>query len=439
MAETTDIKLQEYQADFLMADCRFPALISAWGTGKSMCGILKGMKLSEEYPGNRGVIFRREFTDLANSTMKDFTLYTGIPVSEYKKKVELPNKSEIIFLHMKELDVLKNMNIGWFLLEQAEELESPEQFDYLDGRLRLKAAGIRQGMVIANTTDKTHWLYQYWVENARNDDRFKYWQATSFDNEENLPADTIASWKLLKERNPAVYRRFVMNEWGVSADEFVLIPYEILQLLRPLEIEYPFTRRIVSVDPSQGGDECVIYAMENYRIIDKLILQGVEFRDTMKVAGHVAVFAKKNIIEHIAIDSIGIGAGIADRLRELGFQVFYVQSADRSGIAQYSNKRAEMYAYVSDMVREKRIPYPADEEAAKQLASVHYKVLGSNGQIALEKKDEVKKRIGRSPDRGDCYVYGIYHTQFCPDASIRKRDYNRRHREEEMAGSFMSS
>lgn len=436
--EKMRVVLKKYQDDFLFSDCRFPALFSAWGTGKSMCGILKGMELSERFPRNRGVIFRREFTDLANSTMKDFELYTGIPVSEYKKKVQLPNKSEILFLHAKELDVLKNMNIGWFLLEQAEELESPEQFDYLDGRLRLKGAELRQGMVIANTTDKTHWLYQYWVDNARKDGRFRYWEANSFENASNLPADTIASWKLLETRNPAVYRRFVMNEWGVSADEFILIPYDILQLLKGVrDIHYPFRRRIISVDPSQGGDECVIYAMSNYQIFDKQVLQGVEFRDTMKVAGYVAVMSAKHGIDHIAVDCIGIGAGIADRLREMGKEIFYVQSAAKSDTHLYSNKRAEMYGYVSEMVRDKRIPYPEDEEAAKQVSSVHYKVTGSNGAIQLEKKDDVKKRIGRSPDRGDCYVYGVYHTQFCPDVSVKKTDYQRRR--EEPVGSFMSA
>ena len=38
--------------------------------------------------------------------------------------------------------------------------------------------------------------------------------------------------------------------------------------------------------------------------------------------------------------------------------------------------------------------------------------MNSNGQIRLEGKDETKKRLGRSPDRADSFVYGIWATRF---------------------------
>lgn len=42
-----------------------------------------------------------------------------------------------------------------------------------------------------------------------------------------------------------------------------------------------------------------------------------------------------------------------------------------------------------------------------QLSSVKFKYTG-NGKIQVEGKDDIKKRIGRSPDRGDAFVMGLY-------------------------------
>ena len=65
-------KLIKPQADFIRSEARYPAYVGGWGTGKSTALIAKGVLLSEKYPGNLGVIFRKEFTDLRDSTIKDF-------------------------------------------------------------------------------------------------------------------------------------------------------------------------------------------------------------------------------------------------------------------------------------------------------------------------------------------------------------------------------
>ena len=56
-------KLEKFQMDFVTSRARFPAFVAAWGTGKSMCGILKAMDLSIRYPNNLGLIVRKNFTD----------------------------------------------------------------------------------------------------------------------------------------------------------------------------------------------------------------------------------------------------------------------------------------------------------------------------------------------------------------------------------------
>ena len=155
-----------------------------------------------------------------------------------------------------------------------------------------------------------------------------------------------------------------------------------------------------------GGDECVIKVFENTREIYQKILHE---RDTMKIVGEISVIAGKYGMKTLAVDVIGIGQGVADRAREIGLSVIPIQSAEKpNNEEKFNNRRSEMWWYCMEAVRDQRVAYPDDPETRRQLASVKYKIVNSNGKIALEAKDLVRKRIGCSPDRADTWVYGIW-------------------------------
>ena len=100
---------KEFQAKFLFSQDRYPAMVSAWGTGKTMFGILRGVLLSKYTPNNLGLIVRKEFTDLRDSTMKDFERYTGQKIGS-DKNIKIWD-SEIMFRHGAELDILKKSTV----------------------------------------------------------------------------------------------------------------------------------------------------------------------------------------------------------------------------------------------------------------------------------------------------------------------------------------
>jgi hypothetical protein len=129
----------------------------------------------------------------------------------------------------------------------------------------------------------------------------------------------------------------------------------------------------------------------------------------MKIVGELMILSNKYQISDFAIDTIGIGKGIADRLNEMGKHVSFVNSAERADAPdRFYNRRTEMWWYLLERILSKEIDYPQDEELRRQITALRYKVVNSNGQIRLEAKDELKKRIGRSPDRADAFVYGIW-------------------------------
>lgn len=362
------------------------------------------MRLSEQFPNNLGVIFRKEFTDLRDSTLKDFETYTGMRVDS-NRTARLPNGSEIMFRHMEEMANIQNMNLGWFGIEQAEELESDDQFFKLHGRLRREGSS-RQGFIIANTNGH-NWIYRLWKINKDRD--YPLFEANIEDARAYLPADTLASWEKLKEAKPKIYNRFVMNSWEESDTTDVIIdPADVMAATkRDLNVRPP-VRRIVSCDVARyGDDKTVAYAIENGKAIAKAEW---EKKSTMETVGLLTIFAKRHgDIQSFAIDEIGVGSGVVDRLRELNHDVIAVNASEKAAGSGFYNRRAEIYQKGADMFHDGLVQLlPDDNDLIEQLSWAKYREIKSNGVFQVEAKEDIKKRYGRSPDNADAFLNGLW-------------------------------
>lgn len=209
LIQKIEFGLKSVQFDFVTSQAKFPGFIGAWATGKSLSAILRALIFSQETPKNLGLICRKEYTDLRDSTIKDFEQYTGLKVNEQTKEVKLQNGSTIMFRHAEELDTLKNINLGFFFLEQAEELLTSDQFFYLCGRLRREAKR-RSGWITANANGH-NWIWQTWL--SRKDPEFEAYESTTYENADVLPKDFIDSLSKLPER---IHRQYVLNDHSIA-------------------------------------------------------------------------------------------------------------------------------------------------------------------------------------------------------------------------------
>lgn len=394
------------QDAFMFSEAKFPAYVASWGTGKSFAAIQRGLLLSDESPDNLGVIFRREFTDLRDSTLKDFELYTGLKVGS-DRSVTLANGSTILFRHLEEMHgTMQNMNLGWFWIEQAEELETDTQFFVLHGRLRRNVKR-RSGFITANTNGR-NWIYKLWKAQRGADPEYPLFEATSLDAKDYLPADTLAEWMKLKDKAPKLFARFVMNSWDESDTTDIIIQPEWVReaYKRELNVTYPI-RKIASIDVARyGDDKTVIYGIENNVQIGK---DSWEKKSTMETVGRAVIFAKKHGIEAFAVDEIGVGSGVADRLSELGYQVVFVNAAEKAAGSGYYNRRAEIYQTGADLFQEGQVQLdPTDHDLIEQLSWAKYKTIKSNGVYQVEPKDDIKERYKRSPDDADAFLNGLW-------------------------------
>lgn len=159
----------------------------------------------------------------------------------------------------------------------------------------------------------------------------------------------------------------------------------------------------VDVARSTDKDESVIASRMDKRIRLEDVLR---VRDTMPIAGRVAQIASGyRGLGHrvrIVVDTIGIGAGVADRLREMGLEVEDFNAAARAiDPDRYPNRRSEAWYTAGELLKE--IDLDTDDMLAADLTAPKGNV-ASSGKLVVEGKDETRKRLGRSPDRADAVL-----------------------------------
>lgn len=116
------------------------------------------------------------------------------------------------------------------------------------------------------------------------------------------------------------------------------------------------------------------------------------------------------------IDTIGEGAGVYSRLVEQETENVHSckfseaakngagkELKDHTGQYSFLNMRAWLYWAIRDWLNpdnQNEACLPDDPELVEELTQITWKFM-SNGKIKIEEKDEIKKRIKRSPDKSD--------------------------------------
>lgn len=163
----------------------------------------------------------------------------------------------------------------------------------------------------------------------------------------------------------------------------------------------------LGVDVARGGGDLTVLTLRRGNVI--LEQETMNSRDLMEITGRISALHNEHKYRGINIDVIGVGAGVYDRCRELGHPVYPINSAEKAiDDSRYANKRTEMWFNMKDWLGYGRIPNNSDLMA--DLTAPQYKYT-SKGQYQLERKDETKKRLKRSPDQGDSAVYSTQNTE----------------------------
>jgi hypothetical protein len=220
----------------------------------------------------------------------------------------------------------------------------------------------------------------------------------------------------------AMYANRVLGEFHAS-DEDSVIPLAWVEAAverwhawveagRP-EVE---GRRVIGVDVARAGGDSTVLAHRYGLLIARLEVHDRE--DTMQTTARVqgALSALEGSVA--AVDSVGVGGGVVDRLRELKAPVLAYTGAagtrlrTREGEFGFRNVRSAAYWKLRELLDPAfgaELALPDDDMLLADLTTPTWTITtGVPPKIRVEPKDDVIARLGRSPDKGDSVAMALF-------------------------------
>ena len=157
----------DHQRRLIESDAKYIAILGGYGSAKTLGIAALGVGLSLAVPGNAGIVCRRSYAKLHDSTERIFLETLQRAGTEFKARelrdgwphrIILPNASEIVFRETKDLGRFLGPEYGWFVVDEAVE-EPRKTFTDLTGRLRLgRAQHFLKGVIASNPPNIHHWI-----------------------------------------------------------------------------------------------------------------------------------------------------------------------------------------------------------------------------------------------------------------------------------------
>ena len=181
-------------------------------------------------------------------------------------------------------------------------------------------------------------------------------------------------------------------------------------------------RGSIGVDPAlMGDDDMVISVIDNGKLIDEKTIPKCE---AVTGAGEIMIMQKKWFPQGqcaIVVDCDGLGQPFYDMAKrmipdnlEISFVAFKGSCSDQKIIDdQYQNHRAQAAFFAREMMEQGQISLD-DNEAAMEEALAEQYFGNLRGKLQIEDKDDIRDRLGRSPDRWDARKLAIWGIQFAP-------------------------
>lgn len=177
---------------------------------------------------------------------------------------------------------------------------------------------------------------------------------------------------------------------------------------------------VIGVDPARMGDDRIAIIRRRGRRAYKL--ETHYNIDLMQLSGMIKRIIDNEEPKRVCIDCIGIGAGVVDRLHELGYVdiVIGVNVACRpEDPARYKNTRSELWDRAREwLIQDMPVEIPDSDELQTDLCGLGYKY-DSSDKLQIESKIDAKKRGLLSPDTAEAFILTFYGGEYVMDGGYQ--------------------
>lgn len=290
---------------------------------------------------------------------------------------------------------LEGVDIAW--IEEAQSL-SKASWEVLDPTIRKPNSEIWVSMNRENERDPI------WVAIASNPDEKTLVRKVNYYDNPFCPDEMKYLAKKCKEDNYDDFNHIWLGA-PISQGNTKLFSAKDVRNAMVLKMDKSDSPLIIGIDVARFGDDKTCFCWRKGRWCFKI--ESFSNLSTVDIANKITNIIKEYNPARIFIDVGGVGAGVYDILIDRGFRgvVRDVNFGSRAMYDdRYFNKRAEMWGEANEWIKQDLpVQLPNDDELFDDLCSVNKKY-DNRGRLQLQSKDDVKKEIGRSPDKADAFV-----------------------------------
>jgi len=294
-----------------------------------------------------------------------------------------------------------------FIADEASGIDNII-FEVAEGSLSTKGAKV---ILTGNPTRSSGYFYDCFHTMKH---RWKTFTVSCHDSQYVNPS-FIADMAKKYGEDSNVFRIRVLGEFPESNDD-AIIPLHLISESITRDIDPSTDDVIWGLDVARhGNDRTALAKRQGNTLLEKI--KTWKNKDLMETVGIVvseyeALPYSKRPTE-ILIDSIGLGAGVADRLQEMNLncQITAVNVAELPSMQdKYMRLRDELWFLVREWFESRDVKIIDDEELIAELTTPSFSFM-SNGKIKVESKEQLKKKGHKSPDLADalCLTFASRH------------------------------
>ena len=305
--------------------------------------------------------------------------------------------SKFIFKGLRDQDVqhiksLEGVDIAW--IEEAQTI-SKKSWEILEPTIRKDGSEIWISMNRENENDPL------WMAVAAHPDERTLVRRVNYYDNPFCPEEIKIQAEKCRIKSPDDYDHIWLGDPIKQNNTKLISSHLVRKAFQPTMLSST-SPLIIGLDVARFGDDNTVFCFRKGRWCFRF--HSCQKLDNVEVANLATNFIKEYQPHRIFMDIGGQGAGVYDILKDRGFieiirGVYFGEKAIND--ERYFNRRAEMWNSVCEWLSSTpQVQLPEDEELFNDLTCVNKKY-DRKGRLQLEEKSEIKKRIGRSPDKAD--------------------------------------
>lgn len=370
------------------------------------------------YPYIHGAICRSRLTSLKKTTLQtllEFFRHQGLKEDEHytfnrgDMIITFNNGSKLFMLELynnpsdPDFDRIMSLSLTFAGVDEVSEI-SENAINKLQTRLShmlIEYDLIPKLLLVSNPN--RGWLYSQYYK-PHTELRLPEYRKVVLglpDDNKFVSKDYIKNLELLDN---LTVQRLRWGNWDYSDDDLAIFQYD--DILQAFYNDSMDGEKYITCDVANvGKDKTVIGVWKGLELFNIYTYKQI---DTPQVVNNIKEKMRAfNVpIKNVAIDADGLGIGVADYLKGC---VPFKGGSSALNKENYINLRAQCYFKLGERIKVMKLVDMNKDEIIQELQAHRIKNPDSDGKTAVESKDIIKNRIGRSPDYSDMIMMRMYY------------------------------